>query len=637
MAQVGGLLLIVALLTGLGATVFYAFGFTNDNKSINKLGNYLQTAQIVAVTISIIVLTYAFATDYFMIKYVAQYSSLKLPLIYKISAVWAGQAGSLLFWGWLVAVFAAVELFRIRKFDTIYKNAVFFTTSLTTTFFVMLAAFFTRVFEGLNFMPMDGTGMNPLLQNPGMIYHPPTLYIGFVGFTIVLGHAMAALIKKDVSSFWIKASRKWSIFTWIFLTVGIVLGGQWAYVELGWGGYWAWDPVENASLLPWFTATAFIHSAIMYERKNKLKGWAFILIYVSYILCIFGTFLTRSGVMDSVHSFGKSNLGVPFALYMIIASVAYVVFFLMRAKLTQEKDDEEFNFLSREGLFFISNWLFVGLMLVVLLGTIMPMISELFGHKKTVGIPYYNKVSMPFFGLILLASGIAPLISYKKAQAKDFTKKFLPSLIAMIIVMAAMFAMGYTKMAPLILTGFATFSLATIISQILTAVASSGVGVLYSRRRFYGGLVVHIGVVLLAYGVIASAFYNTQKEKVLSPGETMKFRNYQLTVGDIMHKEKGNYVTVYTPVKVVKNGKHIVTLGPERRFYEKRPEDNFAEVAIRTTFAGDLYIILASYSKPENYIGLQVIYQPFIAWIWIGCLVMVLGGFYAISSREEYA
>jgi len=634
MGQIGNLFQLLGLFAGLAAFGMYVFSIQARSKTYSRYADWFLIAQTVLVSLASVVLIYALATSYFKMEYVAQYTDRALPFIYKISGWWAGQAGSLLFWGWLVAVYGLIEVIRIKNYDVKQRSTVLAVLSLTATFFLILTVFVTSPFKELDFIPQDGMGMNPLLQNPGMLYHPPTLFLGYVGFTVVVGHALAALINRDYSSFWATDTRKWTMITWIFLTIGIVLGGEWAYVELGWGGYWAWDPVENASLLPWLTSTAFLHSIVIYERKGKLKIWSHILILLSFQMCLFGTFITRSGVLDSVHAFGKSSLGYFFLVFMVGTSAIFLAYVFKNIKGLTQDETNEFNFFSREGMFFLANWFFVGLTLVIIVGTMMPILSGIFlPDKITVGIPYYNKVSSPFFLLILMASGLAPLLSYGDTPKDKIIKKTLPSIICAFIVMAVLYSLGYTNLLSVILFGITTFSAVTILIQLFSSVKRGGAKVLVSNRRYYGGLIVHIGLIFMAYGIIASSFYSQQSDQVLAPGDSFQFKDYTLQVTDIKFSERENYVSAYAPVAVIKNGKKLFTLAPERRFYQKN-EEAFAEVAIRSTLKGDLYLILSSYSKVENYIGIQAVYQPIIAWIWIGCVLMCIGGFYGISGRK---
>ncbi|PLX65904.1 MAG: cytochrome C biogenesis protein CcmF [Denitrovibrio sp.] len=635
MGQVGNLFQLLGLFTGLVAFGLYIYTMQSKDKSYSKMADWFLIGQAICASLASVVLIYALATGYYKMEYVAQYTDRALPFIYKISGWWAGQAGSLLFWGWLVTMCGIIEMKRIKDYDIKQKSAVLAVLALTATFFLVLTVFVTSPFKELDFFPADGMGMNPLLQNPGMLYHPPTLFLGYVGFTVVLGHAFGALVSKEISSFWAMDTRRWTMITWIFLTIGIILGGEWAYVELGWGGYWAWDPVENASLLPWLTSTAFLHSIVVYERKGKLKIWSHLLILLSFQMCLFGTFITRSGVLDSVHTFAKSSLVYFFLVFMIVTSGIFIGYLIPMIKKLSEHEDAEFNFSSREGMLFLGNWIFVGLTLVIIVGTMMPIISGIIMPDKiTVGIPYYNKVSAPFFTLVLLASGIAPLLSYGRTSNDVIMKKLLPSLACGVAVMVAMFVFGYKQPLSLILAGVTTLSLVTIFIQIGSGIKRGGVKVLTKNKRYYGGLIVHLGVVMVAYGIIASSFYNAQTDKVLAPGEQFSFHGYTLQVADVKFTERENYVSAYAPVRVFKDGKKLFTLAPERRFYAKNKEA-FAEVAISSSLKGDLYLILSSYSKDENYVGIQAVYQPLIAWIWLGCVVMVLGGLFGLGGRKK--
>ncbi|UOD35248.1 heme lyase CcmF/NrfE family subunit [Deferribacteraceae bacterium V6Fe1] len=627
MGNFGYLLQFLGLISSAIAVILFGSSMKKESETYDKYGTLFIHIQTILITLASIILMYALATGYFKIEYVAQYTDSKLPFVYKISGFWAGQAGSLLFWGWLIALCSSIEAFRIKKYGLKYKAGVFFALALTSGFFFVLTNFVTNPFKELDFFPADGLGMNPLLQNPGMLYHPPTLYLGFVLFTIAFAHAFSSLINNNNSSSWVVNTRGWSILSWVFLTIGIVLGGQWAYVELGWGGYWAWDPVENASLLPWLTGTAFLHSAIMYERKEKLKIWTYVLILLTYELCIFGTFLTRSGVIDSVHSFGKSALGPFFIFFILITGIGFIYYLI--ANIKNMKEETSYSVVSKEGMFYITNWLFTALMLVILFGTTLPILTQLFPSKLSVGIPYYNKVSTPFFMLIILISGLCPLLPYGNSKMADIIKNLWPSFIFMVVATTLIYVYGYTKPLPLVLFAFTSFSLFTILLQIFRGIKRNGIGIIYRNSRLYGALIIHFGLVVLSYGVIASSFYNVSVDKVVAPGETISFYKYELKVGDLVIKEKQNYVSVYSPVKVYENGKYIITMTPERRFYNNNKEP-FAEVSIHTKPQGDLYLILASYSKPENIIGIQAIFEPFIVWIWIGCAIMVLGGLHGI-------
>ncbi|KAA0258887.1 heme lyase CcmF/NrfE family subunit [Deferribacter autotrophicus] len=633
MGNLGLLIEIIALLAGGIAIFFYLNAIMKDDEQSNKIGNIAFISQTLLATLASVILVYALATSYFKMEYVAQYTDRALPFIYKISAFWAGQAGSLLFWGWLITIAGLIELSRNKKFSNKYRSSIMLVITITSSFFFLITSFVSNPFKELDFIPADGLGMNPLLQNPGMLYHPPTLYIGYVVYTLPFAYAVASLVTKDYSSKWLKYSRMWNMIAWIFLTIGIVLGAQWAYVELGWGGYWAWDPVENASLLPWLTGTALLHSAIMYERINRLKLWTYMLALITFELCIFSTFLTRSGVIDSVHSFGKSPLGIFFIWFIILTTIAFLILLFTTKKSL--KEDENFYLLSREGLFFITNWLFVALMLVILFGTTLPIISEIFSSSKSsVNISYYNRVSTPFFIALLFLAGICPLIPYKKASIVNVIKKVWLSGILSIVVGIILYLLGYNKIIPLILFIVTTFAFFAIVIQVINNLKNAGLSALIKNRRFYGSMIIHLGLCMIAFGVIGSAFYKTSTDEVIKENSDIIFNEYRLHVKDLRFEKVKNYISAFVPVKVYKNEKYIVTMKPERRFY-KNNENAYAEVAIYTTPLGDLYLILASYDKNEGIVGIQAIYHPLVVWIWIGCFVMVLGGIYSLSHRTE--
>lgn len=632
MGKLGFLLQFLSFIAGISSVIFLGSHILHGKDSQKRYGEYSLIFQAVLTTLCSILLVVALAQSDFTIEYVAQYTDRSLPFIYKISAFWAGQAGSLLFWGWLVSLAGIIEIFRLKGSNSKYKSTVLLTVAFTTTFFLVLTNFATNPFKTLDFVVPDGNGMNPLLQNPGMLYHPPTLYLGFVGLTLPFAHAFASLVDSNLKPDWIKIVRSWTIVSWVFLTVGIVLGGQWAYVELGWGGYWAWDPVENASLLPWITATAYLHSSIIYEKRNKLKLWTYLLAWISFELCIFGTFITRSGVIDSVHSFGKSSLGIFFVVFMIFTSVVFF-YYVWKNKIKVD-ESSDINLISKEGLFYFSNWVFFGLMFVILFGTTMPIFTQIFGSKLTVGIPYYNMVSTPFFMVMLILSGIAPLMPYSQSNLKELVKVVLPSAILASICTVAIYFMGYKKIVPLLLFMFTFFSFWTIIIQFFKGIKSNGIGAIFKHRRFYGGLGTHLGVVIVSFAVIASSFYRYEMERVVKTGEIFNFGPYTLQVGDFKVVEKENYVSVMTPTRVLKGDHYIVTMIPERRFY-KNNQEAFAEVGIYTQAIGDLYIILASYSMNEQVIGLQVVWEPFVVWIWIGCAVMVLSALHGVFGRKS--
>ncbi len=382
-------------------------------------------------TLAAAALLYALVTRDFQIEYVSKYTSNGLPMVYTVAAFNAGQEGSLLFWAWMLSIFSAIVVYQNKEKNRDLMPYVLAVLMGVTFFFTMLLVFVTNPFEMLNFMPQDGSGLNPMLQNPGMIFHPPALLLGYVGFTVPFAFAIAALITGRLGDAWIRTTRKWTIASWFFLTTGNMLGMEWAYVELGWGGYWAWDPVENASFMPWLTATAYIHSVMIQEKRDMLKVWNMVLILLTFLLTIFGTFITRSGLIASVHSFGQSSLGYIFLAFLGIVLTISLLLLIYRLPDLKSKNHLD-SFLSRESSFLYNNMLLVGIAFAVLWGTLFPIISEAVrGVKITVGPPYFNSVIIPIALTLLLLMGLCPLIAWRRSSLKQFAGKFLhPSMLS---------------------------------------------------------------------------------------------------------------------------------------------------------------------------------------------------------------
>ncbi|MDY6821834.1 MAG: cytochrome c-type biogenesis CcmF C-terminal domain-containing protein [Deferribacterota bacterium] len=622
MGKLGTLFELIALVIAIIAIVSYVYAYIYGNKRYFRRANFLVIVKILFTTLSGVILTYACITSYFKMEYVAKYTDRSLPLIYKFSAFWAGQEGSLFLWAWLITVFSAIELYRIRKFDYRYNSLVFITLLITETFFLMLTTFVMNPFKELDFFPMDGLGMNPLLQNPGMIYHPPTLYIGFAGFTVTFAHAVAAIMSKDLKAFWIKNTRYINLIIWLFLTIGIVLGAQWSYVELGWGGYWAWDPVENASLFPWLTATAFLHSAYILNKKYALNNWTYILILATYELCIFATFLTRSGVIDSVHSFGKTSLGPLFLIFIILTTAIFLFIFFKKGikKVTEDVT------LSKEGLVYITNWVFIALLAVIFFGSTLPIFTQFFMPEgASVSISYYNKATTPFFITIFILLGLCNAIPFNGVKNRKFLSIIIPAFILALIVSIYLYFTGFKKINSVILYLADLFALFSVLLFIIKNLIKGGIKNLKVNKSFYSSMIIHIGILIMGLGIIFSSLYQRDAEVVASQGETIKLNHYILELGEIKFNEFTNYVSAYVPIKVNnEKGEYIITVAPERRFYRNH-EESFGEVAIYSKLSHDLYIILASYSKPDNYIGIQIKLLPLVSFIWIGFIIIILG------------
>jgi cytochrome c-type biogenesis protein CcmF len=606
-----------------------------------KSGKWIKSGQnaVFAVTglltLAAIVLIYAFVIHNFQIQYVAEHSSKNLPIFYRMSALWGGQEGSLLLWGWLLGVFASLVLLQNRRRNQELIPYVLAVMMGVSFFFLGLLVFATRPFLELPFFPSDGRGLNPLLQNPGMILHPPTLYIGYVGFSVPFAFAIAALLTRRLGDTWIKSSRRWALFSWLFLTLGNLFGAQWAYVELGWGGYWAWDPVENASLIPWLTGTAYLHSVMIQERRGMLKVWNMVLIILTFALTLFGTFLVRSGILSSVHSFAVSPLlGALFLTFT--GAILLFSFILLVNRLDLLRSENELDsFLSRESTFLFNNLILVGAAFAIFWGTIFPLISEAVrGVKITVGPPFYNQIMVPIGLALLLLTGICPLISWRRASGKNLKKNFLYPFIIAIIGGIMVFRWTIQHPSALISFTLSIFVAATIVieffrgSKVRREMRREGhlksfFNLISRNKRRYGGYLIHMGVVLIFVGITGSSAFKSEKLVTLKKGESLTIKDYELKYENFSsYPTESKYVTAAT-LSVYRKGKKLGTLRPERNLYRGQQQST-TEVAIRSTLVEDLYVILAQHDQ-DGRATFKVLINPLIMWIWIGGFVLAGG------------
>jgi cytochrome c-type biogenesis protein CcmF len=588
------------------------------------------------LSIALLALLIAFLTNDFQVSYVANHSNRTLPVTYKISALWGGQEGSLLLWGWLLAIFSAVVSIQNRHQNRTLMPYVITALMSVELFFLILMTFVTSPFTRLDYVPADGRGLNALLQNPGMLFHPPTLFLGYVGFTVPFAFAIAALITGQLGDIWIRSTRRWTIFSWFFLVVGILLGAQWAYVELGWGGYWAWDPVENASLMPWLTGTAFLHSVMIQERKNMLKVWNIVLIVLTFLLSIFGTFITRSGIVSSVHSFGQSALG-PFFL-AFLGGIIFVSLLLIITRLPSLRSTNELDSLvSRESSFLFNNLILVGAAFSVFLGTVFPIISEAVrGVKITVGPPFFNQVNVPIGLMLLFLTGACPLIAWRKASGKNLSKNLLIPVFVAVAGCIGLIAAGIRHRYSLLSFTLVIFVLVTIVLEFVRGVrlrrklkgenpVVALAKLIWRNKRRYGGYFVHVGIVLIFLGITGSAAFKVEREVRLSKGESVALRDYTITYESLVQYPTANKEIIAATLSVYQNGQRFGSLNPSIEKYSHGDMQTASEVAIRTTLKEDLYAILAGYEPEGRSATFKLIINPLVVWIWIGGLVLSLG------------
>jgi cytochrome c-type biogenesis protein CcmF len=493
-------------------------------------------------------------------------------------------------------------------------------------------------------IPADGNGLNPLLQNPGMVFHPPTLYLGYVGFTVPFSFAMAALVMEDLGDWWIKKTRVWTLFSWVFLTLGIVFGGWWAYKELGWGGVWGWDPVENSSLMPWFTATAFLHSVMIQEKRGMLKVWNLSLILVTFALSILGTFITRSGIITSVHAFGQSSVGYVFLGFLLVMMVVGIYLILTRYEKLKEKNPRIESLISKESSFLYNNIIFLGLAFATFWGTIFPLISEAVkGVKISVGPMFFNTVNSPLFLILLIIMAICPLLAWRRTSSQGLLKNFIIPSSLMIISLPLLYALGIRDFMPLFFYAFSLFVLVVLIREFYIGTSagvkhrglnwlSSFLSLVSRNRRRYGGFLVHAGIIMMVIGLASYGFYQFKEDFTLLPGQNVSVKNYRLNYMGLKSFKKHNYTGLGAVIDVYNSDEFRGTLRPEKRFYRK--QEPTTEVAIMNTFKEDLYLILGGWTE-DNSITLTVVINPFLSWVWIGTGVVLLGTIWAVIPRRK--
>lgn len=600
------------------------------------------------------ILVYSLIAGDFRLVYVASHSNKSMPLHYKFAAWWGGQEGSLLFWAFLLATYSAVVTWTSRgKFRDMmpYVTAVLMTTE---AFFLMLITFVISPFQvfmvGKGIQDLgDGRGLNPLLQYWTMVIHPPMLYLGYVGFTVPFAFAFASLVTRQPGEAWIHTTRRWTIVTWLFQSTGILLGAGWAYAVLGWGGYWGWDPVENASLLPWITATAFLHSVMMQEKKGMMKVWNMVLISATFFLCIFGTFLTRSGVVSSVHAFAQSPIGKYFVTFLAIGIAGTIYLILDRLDYLKSESHLE-SVISRESSFLFNNLILLASCFAVLWGTLFPVISEaVTGDKISVDRPFFERVNVPIGLFLLFLTGVGPLIAWRRSSLESLKRAFLWPSVAGLVLLLGLVAAGMRHPYALLSFGLCMFVAWTIVSEFYKGsraisaktganLLASAIELTHRNTRRYGGYIVHMGIVFMFIGFTGWAFRLDETIEV-QPGSVANIGHYQLRVADLTQGENDNYIWNRAVIQVSKNGDALGTLEPEKRLY-KASKQPTSEVAIRRRLNEDLYLNFAGMSNDNKKAVIQAYVFPLVSWIWIGYWVLLFGTLVCLippKVRLQYA
>ncbi len=594
---------------------------------------------ILAVTFFLILASAAliasFLTHDFGVSYVAQHSNLAMPWYFTASAFYGGQEGSLLYWALMLSIFSAVFVFSAKRAPAVLVPYVMATLMGIETFFLIVLATVSNPFVRLSAALPNGIGLNPLLMDPGMLVHPPILLMGYMSFSVPFAFAVAAMISGKLDSEWLRSIRRWMLASWSIQTMGLVLGAWWAYHVLGWGGYWGWDPVENAALLPWLTATAFLHSTMVQERRGMLKVWNLGLVIASFALSIFGTFEVRSGIISSVHSFAYSAIGGYFLAFLGIIIVFSSGLFIYR--LPKLRPEQEFDsVISREGSFLLNNLLLLGVMFATLWGTLFPLISNAVRHQTlTVGPPFYDQVNGPIFIILILAMGIGPLLAWRRTSIRALRRNLGIPALAAATCAAVLPLAGIRDIWANIAFAVCSFTAGAILYEIWRGVRvrhrhgepyAIALYMLFERyRQRYGGYLVHLGLVMLAVGIIGSHFFQVQQDAVLKPGQEMKIADYKLVYFGNIDRKYPDVEILTAQLQVWHDGELQQYIYPGRQLYASFANQPASLISITTYGLTDLYVFLANWNGPSE-ATIRVFVNPLVPLVWLGGLVMLLGG-----------
>ncbi len=663
MIDIGYIALLFACLTAAYGIVAGFLGGLRRNAALAASGRNALFATSGLVMVASIALWYLLLTNDMSVEYVSSHSERNLPLFYRFSAMWGGQAGSLLFWGLILAVyslvFVAVEWKRQPRRGPYIVGVLL----IVQLFFLLITVFaanpFNRlwlmpdgtthgaVFRPRNaalFVPADGNGLNPLLQNYWMVVHPIFLYLGYVGLTLPMALAVAGLLAGDLDNRWVKQVRVWLLIPWLFLGIGILMGSQWAYIELGWGGFWAWDPVENASFIPWLTATAFLHSIMIQQQRGMLKVWNVVLAFLSFWLVIIGTFITRSGIIDSVHAFALSNIGPLFLSFIVFSFAGFLALLWWRLPLLQSEAELD-SFFSRESAFLYVNVLFVVAALATLFGTIFPIISEAITKTKiAVSAPYFNKVDGPIFLVLLALMGIGPLLGWRRTSP-EMLRRNLTVPIAFAVAVVVLLAMMVTRRwVPLLSWGMSALALGAIFWEYYRGARArhKATGeawpvalwqVMVRNQRRYGGYIVHLGVIFIAVAVTGATSFQFNLKQSLRLNESANLAGYTFTFTGLEQERASNHSSVIAHVLIEKDGQVIGTLKPRMNFYDAvrgREMGPTTEVGLHTTPREDVYVVFNGWEENGELAAFEFFVNPLMLWMWIGGLVMMAGTLFAL-------
>jgi cytochrome c-type biogenesis protein CcmF len=645
-ADVGFGMTIVALVLALYGGVVAAVGARTGRAALVESAQHAALGVFTLVTACFALLAYAFLTFDFSIRYVASNTNLGTPFYYRITGVWGALEGSIILWAWMLALYTLILIVRHREGARELYPWALATMLGILAFFLLVMSVAAPPFQRQLPVPADGRGLNPLLEDTGMITHPVALYLGFTGFTVPFAFAMAALAAGRVGDTWLVLTRRWTIVAWYFLSLGLLIGGWWSYHVLGWGGYWAWDPVENAAFMPWLTGTAFLHSVMIQERRRMLKLWNIVLVILTFGLTLFGTFLTRSGVIASVHAFTQGSIGMLFLgfLALVMLTALGLVAWRWDALRSQGNLDAV---VSRESAFLLNNVLLVAAAFTVFFGTVFPLLSEAVrGVKVSVGAPFFNQVNVPLFLSLIFLMGVGPLIAWRRASLENLKRNFLWPVVLGIVAAAIAFALGVRSALAALTFATTVFVAATIAVDVVRATRArlrvgerllpAVGGLLRRHNRRYGGFVVHLGILIIALGVTGSHAWSVQTETTLKRGESTELAGYRLRFEGLSAAEESNHFKVVGAFTVT-NGRALGTLQPAKKFYPQE-QAPIAYVDYRLGLKEDIYVVLGDFARDGSQATIKVQVNRLVSWIWIGGVVLTLGALLAIlPDRRETA
>jgi cytochrome c-type biogenesis protein CcmF len=667
--DLGLIALVIAALTAIYAFVMAILGGTQKRPAYIESARRAAVVVMPLLTLTCLTIIYSNLVGDYSLEYTYRVSNDTTPTFLRITALWGGQNGSILFWNWLMSIYIFFVFLRPWKSNRDLLPWVIAVSIGTQAFFILLTIFFANPFArlfsdvtgnvspaifqpagSLPFRAADGQGLNPLLRHPGMIIHPPMLYLGFVGLVIPFAYAMAALIAKNKTNSWIIAMRRPTLVAWLFLSLGLLLGARWAYDVLGWGGYWGWDPVENSALLPWLTTTAFLHSVIIQEKRGMFKIWNMILIVLSFCLMVLGTFVTRTGVISSVHSFARSSLGVPFLGFTAAALIGSFALIALRSNLLKSENKLE-SLLSREAMFLLNNFVFMTLTFTVFVGTYYSMFSELFTNEKlTVGPPVYNQLIGPQVAALILLMGLGPLAAWHKSSTETLGKMMWKPAVLAVAVMVLLFVTGVNLIFVVIGFGLVTFSLAITLTEYWRGMRArhklSGENyfkafthLIERNRRRYGGYMIHLGVLVMGIGVIGSLNYQVQTQRSLAPGGQMQVGPYTITYERALtcdpssgqmsadcaewYTERGRDIAIVAGYMTIeKAGQAPIRVAPYREIFLNGTGE-LTPPGVLSTAGEDLYLLFLG--EQSGFGTIKAYINPLIQFLWVGGIILVIG------------